>query len=542
MRTRKITPVILLAFSTLFFTQCEVYREGCMDPNATNYDVAADIDDGSCIFIIDPNQEVCQADIEGNLSITNQTGELLFLYANNEYKQCIPADAENFIVNIPNQENNVFTLKVWKSGDINNKDNPDITKVYRQWSVALSSNTLPAERANWIITNSDANSSSGTLSLSYPNLDEYNQQVIYQVDVMLNSKNGSKLASLQPGASDKKVSIDYGIHFLYFRYWYSDPNSTTGEIIEIGWNEANNIVINAEHKTADIDIPVFYSIVGKYGYTRIFNKTTNPVTIYANDKLIEQIAKVDGSTNGLSIIPAFNSTLFLIPEETYTISAKSVDGTTSIGSFKGMHIVTHDTAKLAIGPKYKDISFTNNTTEPLMLYSEGGEYLGMLVEPGASSGIFLVESGYDTLVVFNPSKTKTQRIGATTGVIVSTLNDHEATMLNISTPWTLVVSNHYQSPDINDNETTNMLATLFNTNDLNLSFEYKVSSEYGYDKFYFLLDGVILLNGESGVIDWKYFYSTSIAPGNHTLEWRYVKDAMFSRENDNVEIRNITAN
>ncbi len=531
----------MLAISMLFFTQCEVYREGCMDPNATNYDVAADIDDGSCTFVIDPNQEVCQADLEGNLAITNQTGELLFLYKNLEYTQCVPADAENFIVNIPNQENNVFTLQVWKSGDITNKENPEIASVYRQWSVALSSNTLSAERANWIITNSDANNSSGTLSLSYPLLDEYNQEVIYQVDVMLNSKNGSKLASLQPGANNKKVSIDYGIHYLYFRYWYSDPNSTTGEIIEIGWNEVNNIVINAEHKSSDIEIPVYYSIVGKYGYTRIYNKTANPVTIYANNQLIEQIAKVDGSTNGLSIIPAYNSTLFLIPEETYTLSAKSVDGTTSLGSFKGMHIVTHDTAKLAIGPKFKDISFTNNTLEALMLYSEQGDYLGMLVEPGASSGLFLVESGYDTLVVFNPSKTKTQQIEAVTGVVVSTLNDHVAQSLNIIDPWTLVSSNYYQSPDINDNETTSMLATLFNTNDLNLSFDYKVSSEYGYDKFYFLLDGVILINGESGVIDWKYF-ATNISPGNHTLEWRYVKDAMFSREADNIEIKDITLN
>lgn len=535
--------IIILALTTLLFTQCEVYREGCMDPNAKNYDVAADVDDGSCEYEIDPSSFDCYPAIEGNLSVNNETNELLFLYTNvngvSEEISCIPANAENFILNIQNHPNSVYTLQVWKASSILNTETPDINNVYRQWSVALSSNTASENRATWTITDNDQNRSSGTLALSYPEYDEYNQKIIYQVDVFLNSQTGSRLASLQPGYANTPVSIDYGVHYLYFRYWYSDPNSSSGEITEIGWDEINDIVINAEHKSANITIPVFYSIVGKYGQIKVNNTTNSAISIYANDQLIEKIAKVEGSADGLSIIPSNNSTTFLIPEGTYTISAKTIDGTTTIASYKAVNNTANETTEIVVGIKHKDISITNSTTETLMLFSETGTYLGKTIAPGSSSGSFSVNAEYDSLVVITPDKTKKKKIAAELNVTVSSLENYITEDLSITNSWDAISSGHYVSPDIGHNESTSMTATLINTSTVLLSFEYKVSSEYDYDIFSFSIDGSKQINADSGTTEWKNF-SVNISPGTHTLEWNYAKDEMFDIGNDNVEIRGIS--
>ncbi len=55
------------------------------------------------------------------------------------------------------------------------------------------------------------------------------------------------------------------------------------------------------------------------------------------------------------------------------------------------------------------------------------------------------------------------------------------------------------------------------------SFDYKVSSEPSFDVFRFYVDG-LLQQQWSGEAGWAN-YGFSIAAGNHTLEWRYSKDA-----------------
>lgn len=542
MKTSKFISIGFILTAAFFLTTCEVQRMGCTDPRAVNYDVSADIDDNTCIYEGDVDDGDCKPHLDGNLSITNLTDEILYLYhdANLGLFKCIPANAEDFIVNIPNGELGIRKLQIWMAKDVTDKDNPDINTVYRQWSVALSNTIAPEERANWIITNSDENNASGTLELSYPALDDYGQEVIYQVDVMLNSKTGAKLASLQPGANAKKVSIDYGAHYLYFRYWYSDPNSSTGEIVELGWLQGEVVVINAEHQVDQIAIPFFYSAVGKFGELLIYNRSTKPLTIYANDALIESIAKVDGSTEGLSIIPASASTKFLIPVNTYTFTAKSIDGSSTVVTFQNIDILQNETAVKEAGITHQTISMLNYTNETLLLYNFNDDYLGSAMASGERSGNFLVPATLDSVKVMTADKSKMKRLHVSEDTIQN-LEDYSAVSLDIISPWTYIGNATYQSPDIDDNQTTTMTATLTNNQSVALSFDYKVSSEAGFDSFSFSINGVDHISNQNGEIDWTEF-SVDIAPGTHTLVWKYQKDNLQSDGTDNVEIRNISAN
>lgn len=72
------------------------------------------------------------------------------------------------------------------------------------------------------------------------------------------------------------------------------------------------------------------------------------------------------------------------------------------------------------------------------------------------------------------------------------------------------------------------------------SFDYKVSSELGFDFLSFYLDGQ--LNQQwSGEAGWAT-YSFNLSPGVHSFEWRYVKDAQGSAGKDTAWLDNVQLN
>lgn len=70
-----------------------------------------------------------------------------------------------------------------------------------------------------------------------------------------------------------------------------------------------------------------------------------------------------------------------------------------------------------------------------------------------------------------------------------------------------------------------------------LSFDWSVSSEANYDKFYVILDGTTVLT-KSGIESGNYEYTFTVA-GSHTLEVRYAKDGSADRNDDKAKIDNV---
>ncbi len=73
-----------------------------------------------------------------------------------------------------------------------------------------------------------------------------------------------------------------------------------------------------------------------------------------------------------------------------------------------------------------------------------------------------------------------------------------------------------------DDSISSIYVTIRVLSDDSISFYRKVSTETGYDKLHFYIDGIDILNW-SGNKDWQR-YSFPVSTGMHTFKWSYIKD------------------
>jgi subtilisin family serine protease len=97
-------------------------------------------------------------------------------------------------------------------------------------------------------------------------------------------------------------------------------------------------------------------------------------------------------------------------------------------------------------------------------------------------------------------------------------------------------SNAAQAGAITDGQSSSLILTT-TTSGGGGSFDFKVSSEEGFDFLTFLVDGNVL-GKWSGEVDWNTF-SFSLVAGVHTFEWRYSKDVRGSAGADTAWLDNV---
>ncbi len=95
-----------------------------------------------------------------------------------------------------------------------------------------------------------------------------------------------------------------------------------------------------------------------------------------------------------------------------------------------------------------------------------------------------------------------------------------------------------QGGDIDDSQTTSISITREVSQESNISFYWKVSSEQNWDYLRFYVDDEEVAN-ITGVQDWTLFEYT-VSLGTHTFKWSYTKDGSVSSNDDTGWIDDIT--
>ncbi len=272
---------------------------------------------------------------DGNIVIENHSNHALALYHNGVCIKKIPNSSTDFSIWLPNPSDQTFDLQIYKYDDVSDdfSKTPDITNIYKRWSINLSNSKEIEKRVTWHITSSSAEINSGTLKFSYVGGTDL------QVDVFINNKNGAKIITLKPGDQyENIVGIDYGAYTMHYRYWISDPN--TGESSEIkGWLEKEMVagaevniwnVINTNRPEAHLFIPHFNNNGDndKWGIIKITNQYPVPIVISANGVNIEKLIYLDGNTQAASILQYGDAIEFILDSDEYLLEARTLTSST----------------------------------------------------------------------------------------------------------------------------------------------------------------------------------------------------------------------
>lgn len=115
---------------------------------------------------------------------------------------------------------------------------------------------------------------------------------------------------------------------------------------------------------------------------------------------------------------------------------------------------------------------------------------------------------------------------------------------NSNKPWEITDSNPYSgtycarsASGLGNNTSSTMTITINSVQSGNISFFRKVSSEQGYDKFSFSIDGAVM-DEQSGTVNWSQV-SFPVSAGTHTYKFAYTKDWSTNAGSDCAWIDNV---
>lgn len=118
----------------------------------------------------------------------------------------------------------------------------------------------------------------------------------------------------------------------------------------------------------------------------------------------------------------------------------------------------------------------------------------------------------------------------------------EVSLTNSTYPWRYHTSSgRFESTNKGISSSFGTLTIQFTaTEEAEISFDYGVSSESGYDKLTITLDGVAVVNGISGIKSGSF--SKQLSTGKHTVVFKYTKDSYTNSNSDlawfsNLEIK-----
>ena len=259
-------------------------------------------------------------------------------------------------------------------------------------------------------------------------------------------------------------------------------------------------------------------------FERIFNYNAN-----APELLFDHVVLNANTANEGAIYPGENGTI------TFFIKNNGRNGISNLNSNLASH--------------HNDVTVNSNNVTVGNIESGETAEVSFSIDIAATATI-----GSRYPLSFSINNTEYELSIPYTLTIGSTMEDFESNSFtafawtNGSFPWEITSDNVYAgsycarsmtglSDGSGGNNNSDLIITLNVTEASPISYFRKVSSEYGYDKFSFAIDGSIKeeLSGEE---EWGQV-SFDVTPGNHTFRFRYSKDYSVSNGSDCAWIDNI---
>ena len=415
----------------------------------------------------DPDSQFdASEDIEGNLLIINRLNGSLLLYTSESESPLKEIGAkEDFTVNVSSDGSTPTSLQIWKKSQVSDPLDPDIEKIYKEWDIVLSNNSSKADQVVWYITSGSASSAVGQLSFYYPSMDFMGNMVIYDASIYLNSKDGKKITSLDPGMENKIIGLDFGYYNLFYKYSYEN----TSQLEIVGWIELDSLgnslstLVNAGNSVQNIEVPIYsFSDIGRFGYLNIINQSLYDIKIFTQNEIqIEDIVVTNQSPYGLSIIESSGGSYnYLLPQNNYMLTAKNLISGEIVDTRENISVIELYSSSWTISDtiSYRNITISNNLLEPLTIHNDqNNDYIGLYIASGENMS-YLIADSLTSLVARNLASTREAfRFGSDAIWNISSLNP-----------------NFY----LQINDSANIHGMTFNNSELTLGWEFGSSTDY----------------------------------------------------------------